>query len=122
MNVYEEMNSLVASWTRLGAMFNVEPARRTPQLEQLLLETARHAARNSRLFTMAVTWLVYFGEYVAKQRLAQMIQVELENDHCPVMALLLESVVLHAPRHQHRFAQAIDACAPATDPRPLFDI
>lgn len=118
----ESMRMLTSGWTRLGAMFNVPSARDTPHLERLLLETVREAPVNSRLFTMAATWLVHYGEYVAKQQLVRLIQAELEPEHRAVMGLLLESVAAKAPRHLHRFAQAVEACVPASDPRPLFDV
>ena len=43
---------LAADWARLGCMLNVPPARRTPDLELLLLETGSRRARNSRLLIL----------------------------------------------------------------------
>ena len=112
--------NLTALWARAGAMFLADPAPAPPDLERLLLETARQASGNSRLFTMAASWLAKYGEKVCPLRLADLIWHELEAEYRPVMGLLLDTA-------QHlsgcyRFAAAVAACAPAPEPRPLFDI
>jgi len=59
------INHVASQWTRLGAMFNVSASRQAVDVERLLLDTVRHAAANSRLVILAVTWLSKYGEYVA---------------------------------------------------------
>ncbi len=114
--------SVVRDWARVGAMFNVAPADQTPDIEQLLLDTVRHAADNSRLIIMAASWLAHYGDYVAKRRLAVLIHNELEPKYQPIMGLLLEWAQTHSHRNLHRFREAIRRCAPAKTPEPLLDV
>lgn len=122
MNGKAQLRRLASAWNRLGIMFNVPSARRAPHLERLLLETVRAAPGNSRLFSAAVTWLVHYGEFVAKNCLLRRVSLELRQEYRPVMGLLLETVVAYDGRHRNRFAQTIAACIHAVDPQPLFDV
>ena len=112
---------VAARWSRLGASFNVAPANETPDIERLLLDTARLAHRNSRLFTMAATWLVQYSDYVAKRRLSVMINEELEHQFRPTMGFLLEWAQTHHRRNATLFSKAIQQCHPAETPGPLSD-
>ena len=116
--------AVARDWARLGAMLNVEPAARAPDLERLLLDTARRAPQNGRLFTLAATWLVRFGDLVDPGRLARLVRDELERPHRPVLGLLLETATTASdPRHARRFAEAVAACDAADpDARPLLDV
>src|SRR5687767_14634029 len=117
------MNTVTSQWSRLGAMFAVEPAARTPDLERLLLDTARLAGDNARLFILAASWLTRYGAFVAKHRLSRMILEELEPEHRPTLGLLLEWVKERKPAWiGSRFDQAIDACGGALDHRPLLNV
>jgi hypothetical protein len=113
---------IAGDWARLGVLFNAAPAARTPDLERLLLRTAREAPRNSRLLILAATWLLGYGEYVAKRRLAVMARDELAAEDRPVMGLMLEWVRGQSARHQHRFDEVIAQCPPARQAGPLLDI
>jgi hypothetical protein len=81
---------VAAAWARLGVMLNVAPANHTPDVERLLLDTARLASGNIRLFLLAATWLRRFSSYVAGHRLARLVHDELEDDARPVLGLMLE--------------------------------
>lgn len=114
--------NLARRWTALGALFNVPAAKGTPDVERLLLDTARLAGTSPPQFVMAITWLAAYGELVARHRLARLVKVELQEVHRPAMGLLLESAVRAAPRHAHRFRAAIKWCLPAVIPGPLLDV
>ncbi|MGA3067619.1 MAG: hypothetical protein ABSF29_12320 [Tepidisphaeraceae bacterium] len=114
--------SIENQWARLGAMFNVSASRREVDVERLLLETARRAAVDSRLFILAVTWLAKYGDYVAKHRLAHLILHELEEEHQATMGLMLDLARENGANNARRFNQAIQNCKFAVDERPLFDI
>src|SRR5437016_3890091 len=103
MRLLPEADGMAISraWARLGVMFNVEPARRTPDIEALILATSVASARNPRLLIMAATWLGCYGEYVAKRRLAVMA-AHLEEQHKPVLGFMLDWVREHYPRHGRR--------------------
>lgn len=109
-----------AQWTRLGVLFNVAPAQQTPDLERLLLDTVRLTHNNLRLFIMAATWLVQYGDYVAKRRLAVLIRHELPTPYQPIMGLLLNWVQLHTHRKENRFQEALRQCQPNPNPQPLL--
>lgn len=122
--VAEFDEQLTSRWVRLGALFNTAPARRTPDLERLLLDTARSAHRNIRLFIMAGTWLLGYSDYLAKRRLAALVREELEPEFQPVLGLLLETVqeISGDDRVRARFRDAIAECRPAEIAKPLLDV
>jgi hypothetical protein len=47
------LDSVAARWVRLGVLLNVKAADQAPDVERLLLDTARVASANSRLFILA---------------------------------------------------------------------
>lgn len=116
----DPLDNLLAKWARLGAGFNIAPAAETPDLERLLLATARHGPQMSRLFIMAATWLNQYGDLVAKSRLKRLILAELAPEHRPVLALLLD--VAHQGTHPPQFQSIIKSIPPATSAGPLFEI
>ncbi|HEX8911846.1 MAG TPA: hypothetical protein VF796_05770 [Humisphaera sp.] len=89
-------------------------------MERLLLDTARHASGNSRLFVMAASWLTRYGQKVDPNRLADLVAGELEQEHRAVLGLLLSTVHRHAGHA--RFAAAVAACSPAEVAMPLFEV
>jgi hypothetical protein len=113
-------SQVVSRWVRLGAMLNVQESSGTPDIERLLLDTARVTEGNARLFILAASWLVLYGELVDSARLAQLIGEELDVGHRPTLGLLLEWVESHSAGGQ--FDAAIQACGRAIDDRPLFDV
>ncbi|HEV8290649.1 MAG TPA: hypothetical protein VGP94_01940 [Tepidisphaeraceae bacterium] len=116
------LDSVAARWSRLGAMLNVPAAARTPDIERLLLDTARVASANVRLFILAASWLAQYGDYVAKHRLARLIGEELEPQYRSTLGLMLEWAKHRGDSNRARFNLAIDACGSAIDHRPLLDV
>jgi hypothetical protein len=116
------VHSVAANWSRLGAMINAAPAQQTPDIERLLLDTARVSPAHSRLFILAASWLALYGDYVARHRLARLVRDELEPEHRPALGLALDRAREHGDLNRARFNLAIDACGPAGVPRPLFDV
>ena len=113
---------VAAQWCRLGASFNVSPVEETPDIERLLLDTVRLAHLNSRLFIMAATWLAKYPDYVAKRRLAVIVDEELERQYRPVMGLLLEWVRTRSRKKGTPFRKAIEKCHASPIPGPLLDV
>lgn len=103
-------------------MLNVRAARRTPDIERLLLDTARVASWNSRLFVLAAGWLALYGDYVAKHRLARLVADELESEYRPTLGLLLDWAKARGGANGSRFNLAIKACGRPADARPLFEV
>lgn len=80
-------------WARVGVLFGCEPSRETPDLERLLIDTARKCPDNARLLPLAVTWLVEYGQFVARHRLKRLVQTELEPEPQAILGLLIEEAV-----------------------------
>lgn len=113
-------NSIERQWTRLGVLFNCRPATVTPDLERLLIATASAAAENARLFPLAVTWLVEYGNFVAKHRLKRLVASEADEGQRAVLGLIIDSAIEHgAPRD---LGFALDACLPVEPARSLFEV
>ena len=113
------IDNLESQWARLGVLFNCAPASETPDLERLLLETARQLHLNGRLLPLISTWLVKHGLYVARHRLKRLIIEELEPEYQPALGLLLETAVeLGAPAELRRLCKV---CEPSPEPGPLSD-
>ena len=116
----DTLDNLIGQWTRLGAGFNAPPAAETPDLERLVLDTARHAPRMARLFIMAATWLHQYGDLIAKSRLRRLTREELSAERQPILGLLLE--IAHQGTHPLRFGSITKDLPAAASARPLFDI
>ena len=114
--------SVASRWARLGVILNVPPAAQTPDVERLLLDTARAAPANTRLLTLAATWLSVHGALVHIPRLANLIHDELEPEHRPTLGLLLETAAQHARTRGPDFEHAIEACKPPQDAMPLSQV
>lgn len=117
--VTDRLEQLVTQWARLGAGFNAALAAETPDLERLLLETARESSKMARLFIMAATWLHRYGDLVARHRLKRLIREELERDFHATLGLMLD--LSQQGTHPLQFASIIRELSPAGPPRPLFD-
>jgi len=116
------MDSVAARWARLGAMLNVQAAEKTPDVEHLLLDTARVSSANTRLFVLTATWLAAYGDYVAKHRLARLIRDELESEYRPTLGFMLDWAKSQSNSNIARFNLAIQACGSAKESRPLSDV
>lgn len=87
--------SVECDWARVGVLFGCEPSQRTPDIERLLIDTARKCPDNARLLPLAVTWLVEYGQFVARHRLRRLVQTELEPKPQAILGLLIEEAVRH---------------------------
>lgn len=116
----EKLDKLIRQWTNLGAGFSAKPSRQTPDLERLLLDTARLAPSMARLFIMAATWLHKYGDLLAKHRIKRLLHDELETEYQPVLGLLLD--IAQQGTHPLEFQTITKVLRPATAPRPLFEI
>jgi hypothetical protein len=110
--------AVVAQWTRLGVMFNVSPARQTPDLERLLIDTAGRIPDNPRLFIMAATWLSQYSRFVARHRLARMTSELDDANAAATLGLLVDTVGTMC--HSDVLDIAKSACRPAPVPMPLL--
>jgi hypothetical protein len=118
--IQEALENNAAQWTRIGVMFNVVPADETPDLERLLIDTARVADQDPRLFGMAATWLSRYGHFVAKHRLVRMIREELNAPEQALFGLL----VGFARRFGKKplLSSVLRVCRPLVNPQPLFAV
>jgi len=114
------VDMLVAQWARLGVAFNVRPASRADDLESLIVQTARHAGSEPRLFIMAASWLARCSLLVAHHRLRQMAVEQLEGDALACLGLLIETAGRFQPCGH--LDGVLRVCRPAKPPHPLFEV
>lgn len=115
-----ELNKVLADWTRIGVAFNIRPAILTPDLETLLLRTAQSLPTDPHLLPAVVSWLVEYPLFVAGHRLAAITRQAPppSGDTLAALGFLLETVrSITKTRH---FDQTIRLCHPATPAHPLF--
>jgi len=115
-----DIDNTIARWSRLGVLFGERPARPSPDLERLLLDTARLAPCHARLFYLAVTWLSRNGNFVARHRLKRLVETELAQADQPVLGTLLALAVKHGASKE--LLIAADVCRPAEAAVPLFEV
>lgn len=109
--------NLEAQWARVGVLFNCAPAGREPDLERLLVETARRLGGNARTLPLVVTWLVEFSGFVAKHRLKRLAAAELDGEASAALGLLLDAAIEAGASAE--LAVARGACVPLKAARPL---
>lgn len=115
-----EKNNLLHQWAKLGIMLNVQTADETPDIEQLLIETAFQLGDIPRLLPLCVTWLMQYDRLVCRHRLAGL----LSNFSNPVVSAtlgLLLSITKEFSGTEH-FNLIIKKCKPSGNPKPLFAI
>lgn len=117
---HPDLDNTIARWSRVGVLFGSRPARTSPDLERLLLDTARLAAGNARLFYLAVTWLSRYGNFIARRRLKRLVETELQTEHQPILGALVALAVKHGASRE--LLVAAEVCSSADTPRPLFDV
>lgn len=110
-------NTIERDWVRLGVLLNCEPSDETPDLERLLLDTARRCPNNARLFPLTVTWLVSFDQYVARHRLRRLVIEELEPEYQAQLGLLIETAVEQGATRDLLIVSEV--CQRASNPHPL---
>ncbi len=112
-----QLHRLASNWARLGVGFNVSPARKTPDIEPLIIETSTVVATDARLFQMAVSWITLNAQLIAVHRLGALVRTMVDSSP---MGLMLELAASAGANRSLR--AAIDACTPASVAAPLFDI
>lgn len=113
----QSTDSVECRWARVGVLLHCAPSSESPDIERLLLDTVCQIEENARLFPLAVTWLVEYGNAVAKHRLKR-LACELHADQQPALALILESAIANgAPKD---LAIVLESCRPSRHSRPLF--
>lgn len=104
-------------WAQLGILLGCEPSRKTPDLERLLLATARRCPDNARLLPIAVTWLVEYGGFVARHRLKRLAQDELAPDDQAALGLIIDEAVANGATRD--LLIVAEVCRPQERPSPL---
>ena len=114
------IEAVAAQWARVGVLFNIVPAHDTPDLERLVVETAKVAHYDPRLFGMAATWLSRYGHFVAKHRLARLVGLELDVSQRALVGLLID-FAQHFSRTR-LLSEVTRVCQPLPPARPLFEV
>jgi hypothetical protein len=106
-------------WSNLGIWFVAEPVDEDPDVERLLIDTARHLGSNPRLVDPVVTWLATNAALVAKHRLRALARHQLAPLAQARLALLLDAAIEVGGATEYR--SCIAGSSPVAPPRPLFD-
>ena len=109
---------VLADWAKLGVLYGVSPARRTPDVEALLLRTAEVLPTFARLLPTTLTWLVQYERLVCRHRLARMAGDITEAEVSAALGLVLNFARQHTQSDHLKLV--IAACRPADEGRPLF--
>ncbi len=107
-------------WSKLGANFNVSPIKNTPDIEQLLIDTARVLPENARLLSVATSWLCKNYRLVCKHRLGELAARIVEPQTSAALGLLLD--VAKSTANIDHFNIAIKKCNALKTPEPLFAV
>lgn len=110
-------DNLERDWVQVGVLFGCEPSNETPDLERLLLDTARRCHTNARLLPLAVTWLVQYGQFIARHRLKRLVLDELEPEFEAVLGLIIEEAVENGATRDLLIISEV--CEPLPEPQPL---
>ncbi len=113
----ERPGNLEPDWAQVGVLFACEPSGESPDLERLFLRTARQCHENSRLLPLSVTWLVSYGQFVARHRLKRLALEELEQEFQAVLGLIIEEAVANGASRDLLIVSEV--CAGIGKPQPL---
>ncbi len=113
-----KVESVLMCWSKLGATFNVSPVESTPDIERLLIDTAKVLPENARLFSVVASWLCKNYRLVCKHRLGELAARIVEPQTSAALGLLLDIVKSRA--NIDHFNIAIKKCNPLETPEPLF--
>lgn len=116
-----ELAAVEAAWIKLGVMLAAQKSSVTPDLEHLILDTARWSTASPRLTVMAVTWLSRYAGLVAEHRLAALVRQNVHEELKPRIGLLLDLASTISHRHRN-LSRALRWCSPSEPARPLFDV
>jgi len=112
------LDIILSKWARLGAFLNAEPAKQTPDIEKLLIETSELCPQMPRLFTVCVTWLTRYDRLVCRHRLARMASNVADPDIHAVLGLMLSVTKQHTGTNH--FNLAIKSCKATDISKPLY--
>lgn len=113
-------NRILRQWMRLGIMFNVQASDNTPDIENLLVDTASMLQTMPRLLPACVSWLMRYYRLVCRHRLIGMTAKIQDVETSATLGFLLE-IVKEKTQTDH-FNIVIKHCTPIQAPRPLFKV
>lgn len=85
-----QFDNLERDWAQVGVLFACHPSGSAPDLERLLLDTVHKCPDNTRLLPLVTTWLVSYGQFIARHRLKRLVQTELEPEPQAILGLIVE--------------------------------
>lgn len=107
-------------WARLGILFNVPLAKKTPDIEDVLIRTSEVMPSNARLLPTVMTWLTVHERLICRHRLARMAHHIADPYASAALGLTLDLVRSHTL--SSRMNAVIAVCHKTKAVRPLFDI
>ena len=117
---HPNLDRLASMWTRVGVLFATRPAASPVDLERLLIDTARAARFDERLFVCAASWLTEYHGFINGRRLS-VVAVALDRQESATLGALL-SFARDAAGHAPELDAALSRCSPLSRPRPMFAV
>ena len=111
---------IFSQWARLGVLFHVAPSAATPDIEQLLVDTAVILPATPRLLPVCVSWLTLYHRLVCRHRLAGFAAQCAGSDDSAALGLLLDHAAEQAKTDHLNLV--LKLCTPAKFPKPLFAV
>ena len=115
-----ELNYVLSKWRKLGTSFNVEPCKETPNIENLIILSARYIPEFSRLLPMLEAWLSKYEVLVCRHHLARMVSQLQDQKSSAILGYLFSR--LRAKTESKHFNIVIKQCKPLFQPEPLFHV
>ncbi len=111
-----KLDTLAGMWTRVGVLFAMRAAASPVDLERLLIDTARAARFDERLFVCAVSWLAQYHGFINGRRLSA-VAVALDRQESATLGALL-SFARDAAGHAPELDAALSRCRPLQSTPP----
>lgn len=110
-------SQILAAWARLGIAWNIPPARQTPHLETLLIQSMAFVPTNARLPVLLANWLSVYWRCVGRDSLRTLAQSASPRDQA-TLGLLLDTADQWLPTPV--FRGLTQTLIPVANPEPLL--
>ena len=108
---------ILAAWARLGIAWNIPPARQTPHMETLLVQSMAFIPSNARLAVLIANWLSVYWRCVGRDSLRGLAQHASPRDQA-TLGILLDTADQWLPTPI--FRGLTRRLSPMATPQPLL--
>lgn len=112
---------LDAQWARIGGGFTVAPVRNPVDVEHLIIDSARAAARDARLFWVMASWIAVHHKLLDVRRLGRLLDAVPDDLGSATVGAALD-VALTLAGNMKPLKALRRHCRPVAPPQPLFEV